>query len=124
MTKCVEMRVGNTCPAHVYLNENTLPIQSSFKNVVITCNYNLSFNIHTNNICNTCYLIINRLLRFFITNIYIYTYIYIYIYIYLLKAYIYHLYDIQCTMYNILSKSTSTFTLTSDPLQIYKVIMI
>ena len=73
MKKCVVMRVGNMFPTHVYnLNGHTLPIKSSFKDLGITFSDNMSFNVYINNMCNKSYLIINILVRCFITNIYTY----------------------------------------------------
>ena len=78
-TKCVVMRNGNKNPVHSYfINDFELPIHTSFKDLGITFNDNMSGNTHINTICTKAYLIINRLFRCFITNDYIY----------LLKAYL------------------------------------
>ena len=78
-TKCVVMRIGNKNPVHSYfINDFELHIHTSFKDLGITFNDNMSFNTHINTICTKAHLIINRLFRCLITNDYIY----------LLKAYI------------------------------------
>ena len=78
-TKCVVMRICNKNPVHSYfINDFKLPIHTSFKDLGITFNDNMSFNTHINIICTKAHLIINRLFICFITNDYIY----------LLKAYI------------------------------------
>ena len=53
-------------------------LYTSFKDLGIPFNDNISINTHINNICTNAHLIINRLFRFVITNDYIY----------LLKAYL------------------------------------
>ena len=97
------MRIGNKNPVHSYfINDFELPIHTSFKDLGITFNDNISFNTHINTICTKAHLIINRLFRCFITNDYIY----------LLKAYIsyvallwnrIHLSGIQTISYAILT---------------------
>ena len=69
------MRIGNKNPVHSYfINDFKLPIHTSFNDLGIKCNDNMSFNTHINTICTKAHLIINRLFRFVITNDYRYMY--------------------------------------------------
>ena len=50
-TKCVIIRIGNKNHVHSYfINDFELTIQTSFKDLGITFNYNISFNTHINTI--------------------------------------------------------------------------
>ena len=92
-TKYIIMRNGKKKHVHSYfIHYFELPINTSFKDLGITFNDNMSFNTHINTIYTKAHLIINILLICFITNDYIY--IYIYIYIYLLKAYLSYVHPI------------------------------
>ena len=72
-TKCVVMRIGIKNHVNSYfINDFELPIQTSFEDLGITFNDNMSFNTHINTIFTKAYLIINRLFKFFMTNDYIY----------------------------------------------------